>query len=623
MKASFFEFNVASTGLFTAKNAINVVAHNIANAKTEGYSRQVALLRTSQPLTFRDGRGMVGTGSEVYGVGQIRSAHLDRKYWNQNSVLGEHQVKTQQLNLTESIFNSLSETGLTGTINAFFSSLSDLTTTADDTTYRANVLQIAETFAKQVNNTYESLAQQQIGLNEEIRATVSIVNGIGSQIKSLNQQISRSEMDGSNANDLRDRRASLIDELSQYANVDVKEVTFDRGSGVTEKRLVLKLNGTDFVNHDSMNSLGVVARREARNPDDAVGLYDIVWTGSAETFDMYSSDLKGELKAMIDLRDGNNGHYMQSEMGVNGIEAKPSATDPTYYEITLPDPSKMDLQASGKISFIDKATNKKIEFSYSNLEKAADGSYTLRIPASEMSPAQAEKFNAEGTVAQSGETCSYKGIPYYLERMNELVRNLARAMNEGLDAKGDKIPGVVPHSEGYDVRGDNYGYYLFTYKDALGKEQLKPGDPDDDEFPDKLDYMKFTAKNFQVSSFLKEKPQYIAASADEAAGPSNNEVILSFSNIKNYDSLFREGGVVDYTISVMSSIGIDLKQSSNFEKNYTDVITGIQNQRLSVMGVDVDEETLNLIKYNELLQASAKMINIIDQIYNTVINLGA
>ena len=608
MKASFFEFNVAATGLFVAKNALNVVSHNIANSKTEGYSRQVAQLRTSQPLTFYDGRGMVGTGAEVYGIGQIRSAHLDQKYWSHNSVLGEHHVKRQQLALTESVFNSLSETGLSGTLDSFFSSLSDLTTTANDTTYRANVLQVAETLAKQLNATYISLEQQQVDLNEEIRATVSIINGIGVQIKNLNEQIVKYEMDGSNANDLRDRRATLIDELSKYVNVDTKETSIDRGNGIMEKRFSVQIDGTDFVKHDSVSTLGVQSRTRPTNPDDSPGMYDIFWESTGREFRMYSSSLQGELKGLLELRDGNNGSFMQGSTSSVVREAD-------GFKVTVTNPSKMDLLGTGKITMIDPNTGKNHVFEYEGLVKTnvdGDEAYTFTIPLDQMSAAEETLFTTENSVdVVSGQTSDYKGVPYYLERLNELVRNIARAMNEGTDAKGDRIPGVLPHSEGYDVNGENHGYLMFTYTNNAGIEQVD-GTIDD--------YMEFTAKNFRVSSFLQDNPEFLAASSSATVGESNNEVILSFSKIRNYNALFREGSISDYSIAVSTSLGIDLKQSVNFEKNYTDVTTGIQNQRLSVMGVDIDEETTNMIKYNELLRASAKLITVIDGIYDTIIN---
>ncbi|MDR2904082.1 MAG: flagellar hook-associated protein FlgK, partial [Clostridiales bacterium] len=101
---------------------------------------------------------------------------------------------------------------------------------------------------------------------------------------------------------------------------------------------------------------------------------------------------------------------------------------------------------------------------------------------------------------------------------------------------------------------------------------------------------------------------------------SDNNVILGFISLKDNDSLFREGSLQDYIAGISVELGIDLKQAQNFEKNYTDVTAGIEKQRLSVSGVDINEEMVNMIKYQQQYQAAAKLINAIDSIYDTMIN---
>ena len=143
MNSAFFEFNVATSALFTAKNGLSVTSNNIANSATKGYSRQVALQRASEPLPGVCGKGMVGTGSEVYGVGQIRDFYLDKKYWEQNATLGEYDMKNDQLELIETVFSELSSMGVNSTVNSFFNSVSSLTFSSGDATYRTNVVNLA------------------------------------------------------------------------------------------------------------------------------------------------------------------------------------------------------------------------------------------------------------------------------------------------------------------------------------------------------------------------------------------------------------------------------------------------------------------------------------------------
>ena len=565
MKSSFFEFNVAISGLFTARANLEVNAHNTANAAIKGYSRQYAEQRASHPLATFNGKGMVGTGSEVYGIGQFRDFYLDRKFWSERGVLGEYATKQTQLSITESIFNELADSSLTKIFNHFFDTLQSLNENAGDFTYRTNMIQSAETLVSMIRFQSNSIYKQQSDINEEIKATVQIINSIGQQIMSLNRQISTYELDGSRANDLRDQRARLVDELSLYVNVDVqeREVNKDYAAGKfpapedrgkSDKRFTVMINGYEFVNHFDVFPITVRERvaGEEHNPMDVPGLYDIYFE-SGFKFDMYHPFLKGELKGLIDMRDGNNG----------------------------------TTEIDGKLH-----------------------------------------------------NTQYKGLPHYMEKLNHLIRTLARVFNEGKDKNGVDIHGVEGHIDGYDLYG-NRGNLFFTYNDRYGNP-IKITGYDYDGTPlipvytgpgfresepparlrldDESFYNNINVFNFAINPDLFQDPALFAASSEDLMDPSNNEIVKGFLQIKSYVGLFREGQLSDYISGMITELGIDRKQAEKFMKNYTDVTTMIDNQRIEISGVNLNEEMVDLVRNQQLYQAAAKLVNIIDSIYDTTVN---
>jgi len=542
MKSTFFEFHVATTGLFTAKAGLQVVSHNISNATTVGYSRQYAEQRASRPLATYNTRGMVGTGSEVYGIGQVRSLYLDKKYWTERGVLGEHTTKSQQLRMLETVFNELSGTGISGNFDSFFAKIQDLSTNAPDGTYRNNLVKTAESLTKFINSTAASLRQQQKDANTEVETVVKTINSLGAQISNLSERISKYEIDGSQANDLRDQRAVLIDELSLYVNVQVEEREYDEAyaagkypkpedRGKSDKRLSILINGYEFVNHWDVNLLECVPREQGkeRNEMDAPGMYDLIFQNGVE-FNLYSPTLKGELKGLIDVRDGNNGEKIEKSPGV-------------YLPIH-----------------------------------------------------------------------NYKGIPYYLEQLNTLVRTFAKAVNEGVDINNNSILGVKGHVEGYDKDGDKNELWLFTYKDNLGNEQQYSG-----SFAPS-DYDGMNCFNFQVNSKIVDDPFLLACSDTENSGESNNNIILGFASLATYQSLFKEGKLSDYVNAISSELAVDTKQSMNFAANYDDVTRSIDNQRMQVSGVSLNDEVLTMVQYQQQYTAAAKLVSVINDIYNVMIN---
>ena len=603
MRSSFFEFNVAISGLFTARANLEVTSHNIANAAIKGFSRQYVEQRAYYPLATFNGKGMVGTGSEVYGVGQIRDFYLDRKYWAERGVLGEYGAKSGQLAITESIFNELADASLTNIFNDFFDKLQSLNENAGDFTYRTNVIQSADTIVSMVKYQANCLYKQQSDINEEIKAIVQIINSLGQQITSLNKQIVVYELDGSRANDLRDQRARLVDELSLYVNVDVKETEANKDyaaglypepedRGRSDKRFSVLINGYEFINHYDVFPLDVRQRAdtEQRNPFDVPGLYDIYFA-NGNRFNIYHPNLKGELKGLIDMRDGNNGTTT-----INGIN-----------------------------------------------------------------------YNTNS-----------KGIPHYIEKLNYMLRTFARAFNEGLDKDGLPMHGIAGHINGYDLNGAR-GDFFFTFTDSRGnavsyydenggpvsyfytnaygeilkytaydengavipyyeiaglnsdgtlrlRDGTNAGIFDANGLPvtapqPMIDfYESMNVFNFAVDPKLFKDPSLFAAADDDLMDQSNNEIIKGLLKIKNYTHLFKEGQLSDYISGMITELGIDRKQADKFTKNYTDVTTMINNQRIQVSGVDINEEMVEMIRAQHLYQAAARLVSIIDSIYDTTVN---
>lgn len=515
MGSSFFEFNIATTGLFAARAGLEITSHNTANVATPGYSRQYIKQRAGIPLDRYSGVGQVGTGTTVYGIGQHRDVYLDHKYWPQNSTLGEYSQKSSQLSLMEVSLSELSKTSLTNNVNDFFKSMSDLAFTADSLEYRTAVINTADTLVTNIKNHATKLRQQQIDLNEDAYSLVERINSIGTQLASINEQIYKYEIDGNTANELRDQRALLIDELSKYANVEVKEYSDGTGRELGNKYVVL-LNGSEFVDHNSSRKLECVRRQKLMHPNDPPGLYDIKWQNGDP---LNLKTLTGELKGILDLRDGDS-----------------------------------------------------------------------------------------GAVANGGG--NYKGIPYYINKLNEFVRGIACAMNTGKRLDGTKLDGVIGHEDGFDMDGQKGGLLFSMIDPKTGNTVTNINNYDD------IDVF-----NFAISDAIKEDPKKLAISdsADNTQA-SNNRVVLGFLKLKDDVSLFAEGSAYQFVNAISSTLGIDTKQANSFSSFYKDVTQSIDNQRKQVSGVSINEEMSNLVMYQHLYQASSKLINVINEIYNTTIN---
>jgi len=205
---------------------------------------------------------------------------------------------------------------------------------------------------------------------------------------------------------------------------------------------------------------------------------------------------------------------------------------------------------------------------------------------------------------------TYKGIPHYMKRMDTFVRTISKAINEGTYMDGTPIDGLgASHETGYSKNG-TVGNMLFAYRDNADNPTGKGSF---------VDYNNMTAKNFSVSAEVLDDIDNIVLS-DSLGESSNNEVAESILKIKNEDSLFKEGKLSDYFSSLISEVAIDSKQAKQINSSQELVMKSIKNQRLSVSGVDVNEEVMNMVKFQHAYSASAKLLQVLNEIYDITIN---
>jgi flagellar hook-associated protein 1 FlgK len=303
MGDGFFGFNVALSGLYSAQRKLNVVNHNLANANTPGFSRQEAIQEASRPMAMYDGTGMVGTGSDIVEVRRIRDEYLDFKYWSENVNFGEWEMKKQTLEDLELIYNEPSESGFNMIIGDFYASLQELAKDPSSSAVRALVRERGSSLSKYFNNVATKFEEMQKDLNYKVNATVLEVNSLGEQIVQINRQIYTSELDGNNANGLRDKRGLLIDKLSRLVNVQVSEIeTGTMPDGDPELKMLIRVSGKAFVDHYDLVKFSSTQRATKVNSGDIPNLYDVGWE------DGNSLEIRGgELKGYLDIRDGNQG----------------------------------------------------------------------------------------------------------------------------------------------------------------------------------------------------------------------------------------------------------------------------------------------------------------------------
>ena len=612
MPSTFFGLEIASSGLRAANAALNTTANNISNTNTEGYSRQEVKQEAMNPLRVFSTYGCAGAGVNTLAIERIRDQFYDNKFRQNETKLGEYDTKAYYCKMIEEYLKDDGKTGFSSIFDRMVASLQDLANNPNDGSTKLAFRSMAKSLTDYFNNMYGDLQNLQADVNDEIKIRVDHINSIAQDIATVNKQINTIEMTGAAANELRDKRDSLIDELSAIVDVKVEEspIYDQHGNATGATRCIVRIAGGQvLVDMNDYNQLICVARSsdEKVNQTDVDGLYDIRWTNGTD-FGLYNESMGGELKGLIQMRDGNNGEYFHG-----------TATRISYYGST----SKVTISTSA--SYLQNMNQCKLSdtggvinigdqlYYYTDWTYDGEGNYTFTIDNKKSDQAlTAVKTNRQATISQN---VDYQGVPYYMEQMNEWIRDFVKKVNDIFTA------GLT--SDGKDAG------ILFTgaYPDNSGEYR-------EDELNDSRHngkgYYYITAGNVTVTDELMHDPSLLGTREnvddpdiegnDQDGVEQNNQVRKIISMISDINQFsFRGRTAGGFLECVLSDAMLNSSNADTFYSTYLSLESNIDNQRLSISGVDEDEEAISLIKYENSYTLASKMISVLTEIYDRLI----
>lgn len=251
MRSTFGGIEISKRGILTQQAALTTSGHNVANANTPGFSRQVVKMVAAEPIEALSLQrstipGQMGQGVMFTEVKRIREAFLDKQFANENKSLGEWTIRQDTLEKLEAIINEPTDTGLRQVLDNFWNSWQELSKQPDNLETRAVVKESALAVTDAFNHAAKQLKDLGSDLNDNVTVKVTQVNTTLKQIAGLNNEIFRVEGLGNNANDLRDQRDLLVDELSKVINVSVQEESGGYHVRMGNQDLVVADTATEF-----------------------------------------------------------------------------------------------------------------------------------------------------------------------------------------------------------------------------------------------------------------------------------------------------------------------------------------------------------------------------------------
>lgn len=264
---------IGASGLQSGQNALNTTAHNLTNIDTTGFTRQQTLFSSKRYITISKNPAAVsdqqyGIGANLSAVRQVRDYFLDQTYRKESGRSMFYEASTDVLGEVENVLGELNGEDFQTSLTNLWTAVQELSKDPSSSVTQGLLVQRSAEFINRANAVYQDLTNYQDNLNKQIKEKVTTINQYGKQIQALNDQIRKIECGGiEHANDLRDTRNQILDELGKLCKMTYSE---DSTGNVS-----VRIENSDFVRGDLFYEIGLDA-------SDATGFYTPFWIKDAE-----------------------------------------------------------------------------------------------------------------------------------------------------------------------------------------------------------------------------------------------------------------------------------------------------------------------------------------------------
>lgn len=603
----FTSFNAGVSGLQSSQAGLNTTAHNLANTKTQGYTRQQNINKDTYYQTIKTTTNstlQVGYGTTVATIRQIRNEFLDKEYRKEVSRQTFYEVQYNTATEIEDILGETEGVEFNDVLSDIWQTVQDLSTNPESITNRKLFITQAESFLEKAQNVYSALKSYQVNLNSQIESQVTSINKIADQIAELNTKISAAEASGlENANDYRDARNLLLDQLAEYTNYDY----YEDSTG----QVNVRINNAPLV--DESRSYHMACKNiKNQKYDEATGtytdiesspMYTVVWekNGYGEVYDInraYSQEEEtdmGSLLGILTARGKNVGVYTD-------IVQNPTSYELENYNNTTGNcllekvEAQFDLLIHKIVTAVNDAFAPNVDVDLTGVSGTdANGNAMPALTNAKVLDANNCLVGADDdeTIGTEVFTRKGQGSRYTVYTVNGPVTttdengNTITLTKENVAADGTKT----------------YSLYVYNEEDADDKNTL------------------YTLQNLEVNSNLKENYSYLPVKGNPATGNYGTYLQTPYETIlaswrkedtaldPNALSKYGADGFYDAMVGNLATQGSVWK---SIMENQTKETESIEDKRQQIAGVSTEEEMTSLLMYQHAYNAASRYITTVD-----------
>ncbi|MGB8454219.1 MAG: flagellar hook-associated protein FlgK [Anaerocolumna sp.] len=565
---------IGVSGLNASQNSLNTTAHNLANVGTTGYVRQQVVQSDSTYLEWgvtHHSTLQTGLGTDIETVRQVRDAFLDKAYRREIGRQGFYEVQYEAVQEVESMFGETEGVAFQDSMSDLWTSLEELSKTPSLIDARSTVVSNAEAFLERAEIIQNQLKAYQVNLNTQISDKVDRVNEIADEISELNDKICRYESSGvENANDLRDERNNLLDELGQIMSITYKE----NSNGV----VTVNAEGVPLVTESNVFKMGTA------KVSDTSDLLKPVWMdfGNVDVYNLdkatsseNDSDI-GSLKGLLVSRGDDTANY--TDMFLSSDEYNNSINTSVIMTVQ----AQFDQLIHGIVTAVNDilCPNKEITLS--------DGT-KMTVLDEENAPVG---MDSDYTMGEA--LFNRKSMDRY-ETVDVEADVLDDDGNPVLDGLGNPVTEIITVQK-YNEEDPDNNYSLFTLGEIEINENIK----------NNYSLMPLSSNDCTGEVDVKTAEALISKWQEDFATLSPNTLTMN--------------SFTEYYTAFIGELGTRGSELNSISTNQATLVSNIDDERQSVAGVSSDEELTNLIKFQHAYNASSRYINVINEMLEDVIS---
>lgn len=607
MSGLLSSLNTPYTGLTGHQVMVDTVSHNIANANNEFYSRQVVRSSAQTPLQTSSNY-VIGQGLNILSVERIHDEYTFSRYKKASAEKTFYEKSFEGLKEASSYYPEVDGVGIFNDLQNYFNAWKDLSTKSGDSAQKIALAEQASTLANNISNTRDRLVNLQKSLNNELKVAVDEVNRLGEQIAQLNKKIAEYEYKELNqkANDLRDLRDQYEFEINNLIGCDVFKQGVMGSACVNENiadfddGYTLTVGGKAIVDGASFHPLTL---DNSQNPS---GIYTIKYLRSDhKEYNLTNAINEGKVGAILDLI------RTEDVLDCNGTLGK--------LQVYIND---LDTFANGLIE----ATNN----IYAQSSQLSAKSDTLNINSQDALVTSDYNIN-------SG---SFK-VVMYNKKGEELGSRSVEIDNlTSMQDVLDQLNANIDDNKNGNASDDFDDRFVATYNNETKTFTITSKNPaeeiyisiqdDGTNFAGALGINRFfagnSADNIELAEPYKSDATLIRAYREPVDG---NFEIANLMQQLQYDKITftsQDGTQQSETISgyfryIAGRVSSQTESTQITLETKEAVYISVKQEYKAISEVSVDDELINLIKYQSGYSANAKMVSTIDEMLNTLLGL--